>query len=87
MWKFTRHVEIRMAERNVSRDNIAAVLNGDVPAIIYQSPRDKDVSLYFAAINSKFIMIPVDNKTRSIITVRPMSKKEKTQFLKEIKDE
>ena len=63
------------------------VLNGDVPAIVYPSPKEDTVGLYFGRVWKKFLMIPVDRTTLSIITVRPMRKKEKEIFLKEIDHE
>jgi hypothetical protein len=76
-----------MAERNYLRAEILAVLDGDVPAIVYPSPREASVDLYFGRVGAKFFMVPVDRIERTIITVRPMRKDEKTIFIREVSDE
>ena len=87
MWKFTKHVLIRISKRGYTRDELLMVLNGDVPAIVYPSPKEDTVGLYFGRVWKKNLMIPVYRTTQSIITVRPMRKKEKEIFLKEIDHE
>ncbi len=42
--------------------------------------------MYFGKVGDKFLMIPVDRMTTSIITVRPMRKNEKDVFTKEVKN-
>lgn len=83
MWVFTQHAMQRIQERDYSMDEVAAVLNGEVPTIIYPSPRDSGVDLYFGCVGSKFIMIPVDRIRKTVITIRPMHTSEKTVYLKE----
>jgi hypothetical protein len=83
MWKFTKHFLLRIDERNYTQDELLSVLNGDVPAIMYPSPREESVNLYYGQIGNKYLMIPVDIEKKTIITIRPMNKKEKSTFLKE----
>jgi len=87
MWKFTKHALIRIDERNYTQSELLSVLNGDVPAIIYPSPKEESVNLYYGQVDEKYLMIPVDIEKKTIITVRPMRKKERSTFLKEIKDD
>jgi len=87
MWKFTNHVLTRMTERGYIRDELLMILEGDVPAIIFPSPKEVTVDLYFGCIGEKYLMIPVDRTTLAIITVRPMRKNEKILFIKEIEND
>jgi hypothetical protein len=73
-----------MTERNYTRNEVLSVLDGDVPSVIYPSPKEDTVDLYYGKSGEKFMMIPVDRTTYSIITVRPMRKNEKHLFLKEV---
>jgi hypothetical protein len=87
MWLFTQHVLLRMKERGYTHDEILMVINGEVPVIVYPSPREKTVDLYFGKVDDKYLMIPVDRVKKSIITARPMRKQEKMLFLKEVENE
>jgi hypothetical protein len=86
MWNFTKHVCIRMEERGFSKGDVLQVLNGEVPTIIYTSPQDEFVDLFFGQVMDKFLMIPVNRKTKAIITIRPMRKKEKEIYLSEVQN-
>lgn len=87
MWKFTRHALERMKEREYLETDILKVLEGDVPVLVYPSPREETVDLYFGNVGYKFMMIPVDRENETIITVRPMRKNEKALFIQEVKNE
>ena len=87
MWNFTKHAHLRMKEREYLETDILQILEGDVSAVIYPSPREETVDLYFGRVGDKFIMIPVDRVKETIITVRPMRKSEKTVFIKEVAHE
>jgi hypothetical protein len=76
-----------MKERGFSPEEVLMILNGEVPTLIYPSPREKTVDLYFGRIGEKFAMIPVDRADESIITIRPMRKEEKAIYLREISHE
>jgi hypothetical protein len=87
MKHFTKHVILRMRERGISPGEVPMVVNGEVPVIVYPSPRESSVDLYFGQVGKKFLMIPVDRVEESIITVRPMHRAEKAIYLKEISHE
>ncbi len=70
MWRFTRHALDRMTERGYLETDVLQILEGDVPAYVYPSPREETVDLYFGCIGDKFMMIPVDRGKETIITVR-----------------
>jgi hypothetical protein len=84
MWHFTNHAKERMVERGYSQEEILMVVDGEVPSIVYGSPKEKTVDMYFGKVGGKFIMIPVDRTSRSIITVRAMRKGEKEIYIKEV---
>jgi hypothetical protein len=84
MWYFTNHVKERMVERGYSQEEILMILDGEVPSIVYVSPKENTVDMYFGKVGGKFIMIPVDRTSRSIITVRAMRKGEKEIYIKEV---
>lgn len=73
-----------MEERGFSKNEVLQILNGEVPAIIFPSPQDEMVDMYFGKVGEKFLMIPVDRESKSVITVRAMRKKEKEIFLSEV---
>jgi hypothetical protein len=85
MWVFTQHVLVRMRERGYTHNDILRVLHGEVPALIYPSPQEKSVDLYFGLVDNKYMMIPVDRDKKTIITVRPMRKIEKQIYLQEVR--
>jgi len=76
-----------MEERGFTENDVLLILNGEVPTLVYQSPREASVDLYFGLVGNKFIMIPVDREKKTIITIRPMRIKEKRIFLQEVKHE
>jgi hypothetical protein len=45
-----------------------------------------EVDMFFGKAGSKYLMIPVDRTTSSVITVRPMRKSEKDVFRREVAD-
>ena len=69
-----------MVERGYSESEVLSVLNGNVPSIVFPSPKDSVVDLYLGNAGEKFMVIPVDRETGSIITIRPMRKAEKIIF-------
>jgi hypothetical protein len=86
MWRFTKHCLERLSERGYAKDEVLSVLDGDVPSFVYPSPKEESVDLYFGRVGEKFLMIPVDRLNRTIITVRPMRKGEKENYLREVKN-
>jgi broad-specificity NMP kinase len=87
MWHFTKHVRERMVERGYSQEEVLMVLDGEVPSIVYISPKENTVDMYFGKVGDKFIMIPVDRTSQSIITVRAMRKGEKELYMKEVNND
>ena len=87
MWNFTKHFQERMNERGISEEESLSIVEGKVPTLTYESEKYPDVDLVFGKVNSKYWLIPVNRKTKSLITVRPMRKAEKIQFNKEFKNE
>jgi transposase len=84
MWNFSNHAKTGTKERGFSTNDILKVLDEEIPSIVLQSPREDTVDLYFSKINTKYLLIVVDRITHVIITVRPMRKNEKDQFVKEM---
>ena len=76
MWKFSRHIIQRAEERGYSREQILQIVNLEVNALIVKSPIDEEVDLYFGFVDSKYILVVADSKTKSLITARPMRDKE-----------
>ncbi|MDD5673455.1 MAG: hypothetical protein PHC61_04785 [Chitinivibrionales bacterium] len=76
-----------MLERGYSQEEVLKVLDGEVPSLVYPSPKENTVDLYFGKVGNKFIMIPVDRTTQSIITIRAMRKDEKDQYTKEVNND
>jgi hypothetical protein len=87
MWNFTKHVLMRMKQRGYSAEEVLMVLHGEVPTLVYPSPRESTVDLHFGRAGEKFIMIPVDREGQSIITIRAMRKEEKVMYLREVSHE
>jgi hypothetical protein len=85
MWRFTKHALFRMQERGYTEDEVLLVLYGEAPTIVYPSPREATVDLFFGRVAGKFMMIPVDREKETVITIRPMRDKEKEIYLKEVK--
>ena len=83
MWQFSRHILQRIEERGYNRGQILQVVNLEVNVLIVQSPHDEEVDLYFGLVDSKWILVVANRITKSLITVRPMRKKEKQLYSKE----
>jgi hypothetical protein len=86
MWKFSRHIIQRAEERGYSREQILQIVNLEVNALIVKSPIDEEVDLYFGFVDSKYILVVADSKTKSLITARPMRDKEKIVYKKEFEN-
>jgi hypothetical protein len=84
MWSFSAHAQIRMQERGFSAIDLLKVLQKEVHSIILPSPKDDTVDLYFSRIDKRYLLVVVDRITHIVITVRPMRRKEKDAFIKEI---
>ena len=76
-----------MFERGYSQEEVLKILDGEVPSLVYPSPKENTVDLYFGKVGDKFIMISVDRTTQSIITIRAMRKGEKDHYTKEVNND
>lgn len=76
-----------MDERGYDEVEILSVVENWVPIIINRSPIDESVDLYFGEIDKKYIVVVVNRHTKTFITVRPMSRKERKLFKKEFENE
>ena len=87
MWKFSNHIQVRMHERNISIEEISAIVNLHINVLIVKSDRDKDIYLYFGRVNQKYILVVVNKSNSNLITTRRMRKSEIKVFNQEMKDE
>ena len=83
MWQFSQHILQRIEERGYTRGQILQIVDLQVNVLIVQSPRDKEVDLYFGFVDSMWILVVANRITKGLITVRPMRKKEKQLYKKE----
>jgi hypothetical protein len=87
MWKFSKHALRRLEEHGYSQDLILMVLREEIQAIVLPSPREESVDLYFCKIESRYLLIVADKNSTTVITARPMRKKEKLGFIEEMENE
>ena len=87
MWEFSKHALHRLDERGYPRRLILKVLQEELPSIVLSSPREETVDLYFSMIDSMYVLIVVDRVSKTVVTVRPMRKKEKSAFIEEMENE
>jgi len=87
MWKFSKLALQRLEERGYSQDSILMVLREETQSIILSSPREESVDLYFCKIESRYLLIVTDKISQTVITARPMRKKEKQAFIARIENE
>ena len=70
-----------MGERGFSIEDVLHVLNGNaLTTLIFESPEEKDVDIYMGYAGKKHMMIPVNRKTKTLITIRPMRREERKVF-------
>lgn len=85
---FSRHALQRMEERGFTRDDVLAVIDGrDAPSLILRSVQDEIVDVYVGYAGAKHLFVPVNRKTRSVITVRPMRTEERQAYAEWVKHE
>ena len=77
---YSMHIQKRMLEREIKKEQIDIILNHDVPSLIIPSKKDPEVDLILAKVEEKYLMIAINRLTRTLITVRPMRKEEKLFF-------
>jgi len=83
MWNFSAHILKRLGERDISKSEILSIVNNEVDILVVPSGKDKNIDLYFAKINNKYLMVVVNRKTKNLVTTRKMRKNEKIAFNKE----
>ena len=83
MWNFSAHILKRIKERGISKSEILSIVNNEVDILVVPSGKDKNIDLYFAKINNKYLMVVVNRKTKNLVTTRKMRKNEKIAFNKE----
>jgi hypothetical protein len=74
---FSKHMLLRMRERNISPTEIMAVLDGEVAVVSIESPKDKTIMLLFGKVGIKYLLVVYNFETKTCVTVRPMRKSEK----------
>ena len=85
---FSKHALQRMEERGFTRDDVLAVIDGrDAPSLILRSVQDEIVDVYVGYAGEKHLFVPVNRKTRSVITVRPMRTEERRMYAERMKYE
>lgn len=87
MYYFSRHFKERMAERAITIDEVAAVIEKSVDVIVHPSKRDFYAEMHFGKINDRYIVIITNKFTGILITVRQMRKEEKDIYHKELGNE
>ena len=79
-YRYTKHVEQRMAERKIPKAYIEALLDEKSRKLLAVSARDPNVEVVMGVINKVSMVVFINSGTKAIITVRPMRKKEKIMF-------
>lgn len=85
MCRFSRHCLERMKERAISREDALSIVNKEVDVVVYPSGRDDHVDLYFGKIGANHLVIIMNRKTKTLVTVRKMRKKEKAVYAEVMK--
>lgn len=87
MWIFSNHIEKRISERNILKNEILSIVNNDVDVLIIPSDRDNDIDLFFGFINNKYILVVANRITKVLVTTRKMRKNEVNAFKREVANE
>ena len=83
MWNFSKHISERIELRKISKEMILKIVNKEVNILVYESPQDETVDLYFGKVDKFYILVVVNRKTKNLITVRNMRINEKKIYKKE----
>ena len=86
MYTYSQHILQRIAERDISIEEIDAVVSGQVNTVQYKSNRDLEVSLVLGFIGTRGLVVVVNHVTNVLITVRPMRDNEKQLFMEVFDD-
>ena len=87
MWCFSDHIKKRMDERGYDEIEILSIVEHWVPVIISRSPIDESVDMFFGETQKKYIVVIVNRYTKTLITARPMNRKERKLYKKEFENE
>lgn len=77
----SKHFLEMMKERDISESEVNMLLFGIVDTVSVPSKKDKDVMLLMGFILNKGIVVIFNERTKNLITVRPMRKNEKKLFM------
>ena len=77
MWNFSKHILERAEERKITKKMILRIADKKVNTLIYPSPQDLSIDLYFGKIDENYILVVVNRETKNLVTVRNMRKNEK----------
>ena len=77
-----------MDERGFTKEDVLLILNSKAPiSLIFKSPIDDDIEIYMGYPGDKHMLIPINVKTKTVITVRPMRRQERIEFERKVKNE
>jgi len=85
MVRFSAHALLRMSERKVTKQEVLEILTYKVKTVIYPSPKDKEIDLYFGRVNHKHWLVVFNRKKHNVITVRRMREDEKKIYEEAVK--
>ena len=83
---YSKHILIRMQERNILEEEIDLLLSGDIDIVVIPSKTDKMVELILGCVFNRWIALILNKKTYKLITVRQMRDNEKKLY-KKVKNE
>lgn len=77
---YSKHILLRMKERNITETEINTLLNNEVDILIIPSKKDKNVIAILGFVNKKAIVLFINKNSLTLITVRNMRDNEKILF-------
>lgn len=80
MWKFSKHIIERIDQRKITQEMALNIVNKEVNVLIYPSPKDSTVDLYFGKVDNVYVLVVVNRETKNLITVRNMRINEKKVY-------
>jgi len=87
MYKFSKHIIMRMNERGISGGEILDIVFNKVSVVDVVSNSDQGVVLLMGYVKGKDICVVLNTKTQVLITVRRMRKDEKKYYHARFSDE
>ena len=86
MWKFSKHIIERIEERKITKEMVLSVVNREVDILIYPSPKDETIDLYFGKVNNVYFLVVANRETKNLVTVRNMRTNEKKVYREEFEN-